>query len=110
MHSISPATSIDECTLQGDTLGLKLLPRHHKLLYAGTLKKAVFSRLSGSSTRKIGLQTVWNIDEDVRRALTTHHLHSAVEFSSSEEEDEDDDLTSPCRSSSIDHAVKDTIS
>jgi len=57
---------------------------------------------------------VWsasNIDDD--RTLAIRHLHSTCVFSSSssEDEDEDDDnFASPCRSSNIDHAVKEAIS
>ena len=58
--------------------------------------------------------TASNIDDDARRALVTHHLHSTFAFSSSEDEDpdedEDEDFASPCRSSSIDHAAKGAIS
>jgi len=64
------------------------------------------------------VRTAWNIDEDVRRALATHHLHSTFDFSSSEDEDEDDDedegegedFAPPCHSSGINHAVIEAIS
>jgi len=58
--------------------------------------------------------TASKIDDDVRRALATNHLHSTFAFSSSssedEDEDDDDDFASPCRSSNIDHAAKEAIS
>ena len=109
VHSLSSATSTDACTLRGDAPGLKPLPRRRTPLYISTLKKAFFAGPDGSSARRFGVRTAWNIDEDVRRSLADHHLHSIFEFSSSEDEDEEDDFASPCRSSSVDHAVKEPI-
>jgi len=77
-----------------------------------TLKKAFFTGPSGSSARRFGVRTAWNIDEDVRRSLATDHLHSIFEFSSSssEDEDEDDDVALPRHySSDIEHAVKEAL-
>ena len=78
-----------------------------------TLRKAFTAGASGSSVRRFGVRTAWNIDEDVRRSLATDHLHSIFEFSSSEEnddEDDDDEFASPFRPSTIEHAVEEAIS
>jgi len=87
------------CTLQGDAPGLKLLP----------------PTPPHTKTAKFGVGTASKIDDDVRRALAANHLHYTFAFSSSSSEDEDDDdddddFASPCRSSNIDHAVKEAIS
>ena len=53
------------------------------------------------------MHTARNIDEDVRRSLSTHHLHSTFSF---EDEGKDEDIPPPRRSSSIDHAVNQAFS
>ena len=110
MHSFSSSTSADGCTLQGDAPDLKRPPRRRTPLYNSTLKKAFLAGPSGSSARRFGVRTAWNIDEDVRRSLETHHLHSIFEFSSSEDEGEDEDFAPHCHASNVEHTVKEAIS
>ena len=110
VRPLSPATSADRCILQSGTPDLKLPSRRRTPLYNSTLKKSFLTGPSGSSARRFGVRTAWNINEDVRRSLATRHLHSIFEFSSSEDEGEDEDFTSPCHSSNIEHAVKEAIS
>ena len=52
------------------------------------------------------MRTAWSIDEYARCSLTTHHLHSIVEFSSSEDEGKGEDFVYHRHSSDIEHVVK----
>ena len=79
-------------------------------MYIGTLKKAFLAGPSGSSARRFGVRTAWNIDEDVRRSLPSRHLRSIFEFSSSEDEGEDEDFPPHRHSSNIEHTVKEAVS
>ena len=107
VRPLSPATSADGRTLRSD---LKLSPRRRTPLYNSTLKKSFLAGPSGSSARRFGVRTAWDINEDVRRSLATHHLRSIFEFSSSEDEGEDEDFPSHCHPSNIEHAVQEAIS
>ena len=68
-------------TLQCDAPGLELLHRRRTPLCSSTLNKTSFAGLSGTSTQRLGVRTAWNTDEDVRRVLAPHQLHSTFEFS-----------------------------
>ena len=105
-HLLSPATSADGCTLQGDAPDLKLLRLRRTPLYINTLKEALCANF-------------WSAHclEHRRGSFSlAHHpsLHSIFESPSSEDESEgegeDEDFASRCHSSNIEHACKEAIS
>jgi hypothetical protein len=112
VHSLSLGPSTSECSLEGDAQELKPLARRRTPLHKCALKKAFFAGASGSSARRFGVRTAWNIDEDVRHSLAIGPFRSHFDFSSSEENDDNDDdqgLLSLHHSSDIEYAIEEAI-
>lgn len=114
---LHPRSAPPRPSLEAAALALKSPARRRTPLYTTALKQSFFAGAAGSSVRRFGVRTAWNINEDVRRSLATDHLHSIFEFSSSdenddndEEEEEEEEFASPIHSSSIEQAVEDAIS
>ena len=81
VHSLLPDTSADGRILQRDASGSKLVPRRSTHVYFSTLSKAFFDIPSGTGAETLGVRTARNTNEDVRRLLVNHRLHSTFGFS-----------------------------